>query len=137
MGGYGALKCALTLPEQYCNCGAFSSAADIVNLTQMLKTREEENQLIEFTTIFGDLDNISDDDDLFALATHASKLSKESLPRFFMTCGLSDGLLDVNRKLSSHMTDLDFDLLYKEWEGEHNWEFWDQSIKMTLEYFYR
>ncbi len=137
MGGYGALKCALTYPEQYSNCAAFSSAADIVKLTQMLMTREEDSRLIEFTGIFGDLDKISDEDDLFALASNAAKLSKDSLPRFFMTCGLSDGLLDANQRISSHMTKLGLDLLYKEWEGEHNWEFWDDSIKMAFEYFYR
>ena len=29
MGGYGALKCALTAPERYAGCGAFSSVTDI------------------------------------------------------------------------------------------------------------
>ena len=29
MGGYGALKCALTYPEQYFGCAAFSSACDM------------------------------------------------------------------------------------------------------------
>ena len=32
MGGYGALKCALTYPERYAGCGSFSGVADLERL---------------------------------------------------------------------------------------------------------
>src|SRR5699024_12010681 len=41
-----------------------------------------------------------------------------------------DTLLEDNHKLRDHLKKLGYPLEYKEWEGIHDWYFWNTSLKM-------
>lgn len=129
MGGYGALKCALSKPEQYAGCGAFSSACDLQAILDGISpTQAAEAQGISGTEL-----TLAKENDLFALAEECDKSPLK--PRIYMTCGTEDGLLPMNLKFRDFMANLDFDCTYQEWQGNHNWYFWNESLRRALAHF--
>ena len=86
MGGYGALKLALTHPTRYAAAASLSGVADVRGLGRRL----ERAELVErvFDGEFGD------GDDLFALLEAADPAT---LPRLYVACGAEeDRLLEPN-----------------------------------------
>ena len=130
MGGYGALKCALSYPRRYAGCAAFSSACDMAARISL----DSGRYIPEMKAILGENLKLSPKDDLFRLAEKASR--SEIRPRLYVTCGLDDGLLLENHRLRDHLDALGFELAYEEWEGNHTWEFWDESLRRTFRLFF-
>lgn len=65
MGGYGALKIAMTYPERFAAAGSFSGVLDIAGRMETIEPFRKE----EMEWIFGDLNSLSGSkDDLFHLA---------------------------------------------------------------------
>jgi putative tributyrin esterase len=130
MGGYGALKCALTFPERYSLCCAFSSACGMKErVTQMCSSPNcGEAQAIWGTAL-------KPENDLFVLAQRTAEHAQK--PKIFMTCGTEDDLLEENRRLRDHLQAMPYDYQYREWAGEHNWYFWNESLHLMLETYYR
>lgn len=52
-----------------------------------------------------------------------------------MSCGLSDTLLEANRRFVPKLRSLGYSVDYEEWEGGHGWDFWDESLKRALKLF--
>lgn len=132
MGGYGALKCALTYPERYAYCAAFSSACDIRLRTSLPEMDEQLTR--DAKAIFGEQIHIPEEADLHLLAEKNAKAP--ALPKLYLTCGLQDGLLPENRAIAERLQRLGYGIRYEEWEGVHNWEFWDTSILKAFRYFF-
>ena len=128
MGGYGALKCGLTFPDQYAGVGAFSSVCDV---EECLKIGLSSAELNEFRAMMGEELILPDNCNLYKLADKCTVS-----PKILMTCGKSDFLHNQNIKFKSYLQDKKMDIDYREWEGNHSWEFWDTSIKMALEFFF-
>lgn len=130
MGGYGALKAALTYPERYSGAAALSGAVDIAAYVQGKKEADDPY----WYAILGDFDKVAGGkNDLFALAERAAE--KEH-PRLFLWCGTEDHLIHANRRLRDHLAALGFDPVYKESEGDHSWRFWDLHIQDVLSFFF-
>lgn len=129
MGGYGALKCGLSRPDVFSACVGLSASADIVTL---LEKREPQNK--EFVGIFGDKLEITEKDDLFALAKSAEQLPKDSRPRVMTCCGTEDFLYDDNKKFKEFMEKSDLSYRYMEGTGVHDWVFWEKMIRPTLDF---
>ncbi len=131
MGGYGALKCALTYPERYAAAASLSGAVDIAAYVKGKK--EEENPY--WYAILGDFDKVEGGkNDLFALAKRAALA--EDKPRLFLWCGREDHLLSSNRRLKAHLDALSFAPTYYESEGDHSWTWWDKHIVDALAFFF-
>lgn len=133
MGGYGALKAALTFPEKYCGCISLSGSLDITR-------KGRSYSLDEWRGNFGfDLESAAQlegsDNDLFELARKNAKEGK-ILPKIFMWCGTEDKLMDVNREYSKLLSDLGAEHIYTESEGNHSWKWWDLHIQSALEYLF-
>ncbi len=129
MGGHGALKCALTYPEQYAACGAFSSAVDICRLF----AKPETSMLAgEFSAIYGD--SIPEEEDVFFLAEQAVR-AKKALPRLFLSCGTNDSLYENNERFYQHVSGLGYTVQGYEAPAGHEWPFWDESIQRALAFF--
>ena len=124
MGGYGALKIALRECDRFCACGALSAATDIV------RRKGKET----YTFVFGENDEVSENDDLFILAK--SKKDCENKPRIYMCVDTEDFLYDENQRFKEHLLSLGYDLTYRESHGSHNWEFWDEYIKYVLDWMF-
>lgn len=132
MGGYGALKCALTYPERYYACAAFSSACDIRSLVANEELIEQTKGIHHtFKAIFGSPACIPDESDLFQLAEkNAEKLKHLQL---YMACGRQDFLHESNVRLAESMQEKPLKRFrYEEWDGTHEWGFWDTAIQKTL-----
>lgn len=126
MGGYGALKCALTAPERYGGCASFSAVADFSGRVQQVEPEEQS----EFRAILGPSLEIPEKGDLFALVNAARE---ETLPRFFMTCGDQDEFLAANQRLSTLMADRGCRVSFEHWDDGHTWTFWDRSLARAMD----
>lgn len=131
MGGYGALKCALTYPERYAACGAFSSGCDVRGRIKSEVKRPDalaKDYEKVMKAVFGDPIDIPDTSDIFWLADHMKPASRKL--NLMMTCGRQDFLHAANVELKKKLETNDaVDLRYEEWDGIHEWGFWDVSIQ--------
>lgn len=129
MGGYGALKCALTAPQQYAGAAGFSSVADIkADLPALSRWHEDQ-------ALFPD-GVVPAEDDLFALAARfADGTQKSRKPDIFLACGQQDGLFADNQRLRSHLQAMDWPLTWYEAPGDHSWIFWNDALTRAMEHF--
>ncbi len=132
MGGYGALKCAFSFPENYAGCAAFSAVCDMQASVADRTFGSDESG--EIKAVFGEDLKVGDENDLFVLSTKANLSVLK--PRIMMTCGTKDFLYEQNLKMKAHMESLDFEYKYEEWEDDHNWRFWDISIQLAFDFFF-
>ena len=139
MGGYGAMLLALTHPERYAYCGSFSGGVDLASAMQGAK---DSNPLARqlFAPIFGDQFELPENRDLFRLAEKVSKLPAEQRPQLLCTVGKQDHepyyIYEQNQNLRALMKTLPLDYTYMEWQGGHEWEFWDRSIAAAIDRFF-
>ena len=124
MGGYGALKTAFTYPERFGGVASFSGVCDI-------EERVAQN-LTDFTTIFGPEADLTPHS-LFHLAKQADLVAQK--PKIYQWCGTEDFLYDANVKFRDFMETLSFDYTYRESEGGHSWDRWNEQIHMALKFF--
>lgn len=140
MGGYGALKSALSKPKQYGYCCAFSSAClylkeglemqRLYGHTKEFKQTYGEQTVIDFYAAFGSELEWSPKYEIMDLA---KKINHEKTkPVIYATCGTEDFLRDFNLRFKENMKMLDFDFTFEEWEGTHDWYFFNESIRKAL-----
>lgn len=116
-GGYGAFHAALTHPQLYAAAGSLSGVLDIASAYN--RPRRAELYRGAFVT-----DNIAGSDvDLLALL-RAGSAGGTLLPKLWAACGSSDHVLPQSRRFLEVAAECGVDLTYREWEGDHDWEFW-------------
>lgn len=120
MGGYGALKCALTYPERYAGCGSFSGVTD---LERLRRTPASPLHPREFDALLGPGQAVTPENDLFALAAGAN-----SLPPIYLSCGEQDSLYPMNTDFAALLDRLGADYRFDHRPGAHTWDFWDRSL---------
>lgn len=131
MGGYGALKLALSCPDQYGSCIALSGALDI--------TRKGLScNLSEWRSIFGyeiksPLDLAGSSHDVFALSEN-NRREGRSFPKLYMWCGREDSLITINREFDKHLSGLGVAHTFEESEGDHTWKWWDSHIEKAIKF---
>jgi S-formylglutathione hydrolase FrmB len=126
MGGYGAFKLALKHPDLFCAAASHSGA--LVAAEHFVAGAPE--RVREMSLIFGDNPKGGPDDlmEIIALA------DRETLPALYMDCGADDFLFDANQKMHRHLESLGIRHEYHEDQGNHNWEYWDRRIQISLEF---
>ena len=131
MGGYGALKIALSNPDKFAAAASLSGAVDIMAIANRFTQEDPEGVAREFNHIFGDLDAFTNSPhDLFSLATTCS--TSHPKPKIYLTCGTEDFLYVDNLHFKNHMETLSFDFTYEEESGNHNWDYWDFKIRSVI-----
>lgn len=128
MGGYGALKCALTKADCFSKAAIFSAAVDAHALAQMPHDDPpmRENYMLD---IFGPVEKIpGSENDLFYLAEEL----KENRPELYIWCGTEDFLYDMNIRMRDHLVRLGYDVMYTESPGGHHWKHWDREVMNAL-----
>jgi putative tributyrin esterase len=133
MGGYGALKAALTKPEQFAYAASLSGAVDIAVLFADYKEGDDEEPF-RVTDIFSDPAHLEGTDaDIFHLM---KKLKGEGrpLPKLFLSCGTEDFLYPCHLGAKEKLRDLGVDAHVEEHPGEHNWDYWDDHIRRALDW---
>lgn len=131
MGGYGAMKCALTFPETFGVCCAFSAACD---LKEILSQRKGTHFEREMAAAFGEGNPLPQTDDVFVLAERRS--GDRLTPSIYTTCGRQDSLYPMNLRLRDHLKNLGYQNAYEEWDGQHDWHFWNESLRRAMDRYF-
>ncbi len=132
MGGYGALRCTLLEPERYAGCAAFSSLTDIHAFTER---RDDPVSLRISRTLFGETRCAPESSDIFALA-RKNAADRRTLPDIYMTCGRQDSLYPQNAEFDRLLDFLGIPHDFEDWDGTHEWGFWDLSIRKAIDRFF-
>lgn len=136
MGGYGALRFGLLHPERYAAAASFSGALELSRMNRYLVDEMMALPLVE--GIWGAEGEIPQDADLLYLAGEAAKLPPAQQPRLLCTCGLQDttpgDILAHNRAFAGEMAKLPLDFSLYTWNGVHEWNFWDRSLAIFIEF---
>ena len=133
MGGYGALKCALSKPDQYGFCGAFSPP--YLFLKDYLDYQRDNGivELEDYKAIFGEDLVWKPEYEIMELVKKTE--TKVNKPVIYTTCGTEDFLHDFNVQFSERMKESKMDYTYEEWPGKHNWYFFNESLNRALKKF--
>ncbi|MCX7714974.1 MAG: esterase family protein [Clostridia bacterium] len=121
MGGYGAFKIALSKPYRFFGAASLSGAVDITRVAA------DTERMAEVQSVFGD--RLDEKNDLYYLAKTAKQL-----PHMYQCCGRDDFLYEDNTKYRDFIRKINPNYTYREGEGSHNWEFWDEYIRYVLEW---
>lgn len=124
MGGYGALRLALTYPQRFRSVASHSGA---LHFTQVPFGHDEPTEA-EFARIAGP-SPIGSPNDLFHLSRTIGKVAR---PRIWVDCGVDDHLLEANRSFHEHLLEVGYDHSYSEYPGAHDWEYWDAHVHDSL-----
>lgn len=140
MGGYGALKCALTKPEQYGYCAAFSSACLFLKegmdhqrangKTKEFNTLIGERLINDFESAFGEELQWTPEIEIMELAKRVDEGPVK--PVIYATCGTSDSLYAENIRFRDEMEKLSLSFTFEEWEGKHDWYYFNEALRRSL-----
>ncbi len=130
MGGYGAFKLGLALPERFRGVASLSGALDAAALAERIR---RENPDGDSAQLFGGKEITGSGDDLFALADKALREGKR-LPELYQWCGRQDFLYQDNLRLREYMLEAGVRLTYEEGDGDHQWKYWDTGIERVLDW---
>lgn len=128
MGGYGALKCALTYPERYAGCIALSARCSVQNKLKLIEN--DPGQIREWQAILGEDLIVRPENDLYVLLSRIQ--SPAASPRFYVACGTEDFLYSESVDMAAALRRTFAQVEYEEWPGVHDWVFWDAAIPRGL-----
>jgi S-formylglutathione hydrolase FrmB len=126
MGGYGALRAALAYPHLYVSAHSHSGA--LLHGSKLWNPGSEYDR----SDVFGP-DPRGTDHDLLKLAAECRK-REVSLPELLIDCGTGDFLLNDNREFHAKLDAMRIPHTYREFPGEHNWDYWDLHIRDAIDF---
>jgi putative tributyrin esterase len=123
MGGYGAIKMALSHPEMFAFAGGLSSAVDVPSRPFSIK---RISQWRYHRSIFGPWGSAERRNrDPFVLARSADPART---PYLFLTCGDREGLLPANRNFAVLLDQRHFRFEFHVVRGGHDWNQWNAQL---------
>ena len=115
MGGYGAIRLGLKYPDRYASIYAHSSAFHIADAMNDVDP-----------ALLSDVDDAS-------VYRHADAIAnRDQRPVIAFDCGVDDRLLEHNRRFHEHLQSLNVDHAYAEFDGGHDWDYWDLHVREAL-----
>jgi S-formylglutathione hydrolase len=128
MGGFAAVKLALSRPELFVFAGAISPAIDVPSRRFSLRRTE---QSLRFRTIFGlDQSPSRKASDPFVLIRSADPATT---PYLFLTAGEQEPLLEPNRRFVTRLQGRHFSYEFHTKPGGHDWTEWNTQIPACFE----
>lgn len=119
MGGFGAFNIGIGYSEKFT---AISAHSAITQFEEMALFVEEPLQSYKLQT---SKNNVVD----------RIKKHKDNLPKLRFDCGKDDILISGNRLLHQQLTDLKIPHRYEEFDGGHEWSYWQQHIEKSFRFF--
>ncbi|MBX3254418.1 MAG: hypothetical protein KF862_09780 [Chitinophagaceae bacterium] len=120
MGGFGALRIGAKYHQRFKGMAGHSS---ITELSQMPLFVEES------------LDGYSQPVKADESVLDTILKYRTQLPPFRFDCGSSDLLINENRLLHRQMEAHNIPHIYEEFEGGHEWPYWEKHVEDTLRFF--
>jgi S-formylglutathione hydrolase FrmB len=132
MGGYGALRLGLALPQRFAAVASFSGALDYVRRLRDAGKQGARINKLEWDAIAGaGADAEGTDSDLEFLAARVASGSGPK-PEIYLSCGTEDDLLGDSRAFHRHLERTGYGHHYEEGPGAHEWAYWDQQIERAI-----
>ncbi|MGC2621054.1 MAG: alpha/beta hydrolase-fold protein [Acidobacteriaceae bacterium] len=123
MGGYGAVKLALTHPELFAFAGAISAALDVPTRPFSM---HRIPQWERFRSIFGAIGSATErSGDPYLLEQAADPAQT---PYLYLGAGEQEALLDANRKFVAGLAKRGFRYEFHTAPGGHDWNQWNAQI---------
>ena len=123
MGGFAAIKLALSRPELFVFVGAISPSIDILHRRFSIRRTGEWWRI---RTIFGPSGSKSRQSrDPFLLVQSANPAVT---PYIYLTAGEQEPLLFPNRRFAAHLRERNFAYEFRTKPGGHDWGEWDSQI---------
>ncbi|MEP6903317.1 MAG: alpha/beta hydrolase family protein [Actinomycetota bacterium] len=135
MGGYGAFKFAFRRPEMFCFAASMSGAFHAAGIFD-----DESNQAwIELfpsiPQIFGNnQEMVRQRNDLFQIVEKFPSKQIKNLPYFYFDCGAEDSFLPVNQRFAELLTHRKIPHQFIKTPGGHDWDYWNNRIKVLLSF---
>ena len=129
MGGYGAIKFALTQSHRFSKAAMLSAAFDVSMIGQY--------KWYDFTpeAIVGDMQHIAGTSfDPYYLVEQAIDKGKR-LPQLYITCGTEDELYQGNIDFVNYLDEKGIPYQFKKAPGNHDYAFWDKAIEDVIDRF--
>ncbi len=142
MGGFGAFKLALNLPEKFSKAASLSGALDMIDRIKRREQAIKEGQSTledvdvfyqyEMSNIFGSYKDMKESsNNLFEVILKQLKAGKK-MPDLFQCCGTDDFLYGGNIAFRDFALNHHLNLEYTEGLGTHTWDYWDKMIQKVL-----
>ena len=128
MGGYGAVKMALSHPDMFAFAGGLSSAVDVPSRPFSIRRAQQYRQ---HSLIFGPWSSEARRSrDPFVLAR---SVDPTKVPFMFLTCGDGEGLLAPNRQFAALLAQRHFAYEFHTVPGAHDWNQWNQRLSQVFQ----
>lgn len=125
MGGHGALYLSFKHQEVFGAAGSMSGGVDFRPFSEKWDIKKRLGSITEFPENWNK-----------NTVTNMLELVKDNNLKLIIDCGVDDFFIDVNRELHQKMLDLKINHDYIERPGKHNIEYWENSLKFQLLFFY-
>lgn len=125
MGGHGALYLAIRHKDFFGAAGSMSGGVDFRPFPDNWEIKK----------YLGDYATHKDNWDKNTVINLVDQLQNNDLKIIF-DCGVDDFFLQVNRNLHQKLADKKIAHDYTERPGEHNWDYWNNSVKYQLLFFH-
>ena len=139
MGAAGSAKIALAYPEVFSEVLCMSGAPEDFNAKQKkisLSWFGKDDEVYQANPKRDNKKLIGTKEDAYYQAVRNVKEGKP-LPKFFMTIGSNDFLLERARDFQGYLTELGSDVRYEEIPGYgHEWDFWELKVRDALYTFF-
>lgn len=143
MGGFGALRCGLSRPDLYGMCGAFSSPCLFLKEGMEYQRENSSNPefiarygkktIEDFVLAFGESLEWNPEDEILELIKQQKK--EPNQPRVFMACGTEDMFHEDHLRFKKEVECIGYSLVYEEWEGNHDFVFFNEALKRAIKHF--
>lgn len=120
MGGFGALRLGIKYANKF---KAISAHSSITDLKQMNLFVEEA------------LENYLQEDETENSVWEIVRKHSKRLPRIRFDCGKADELIEANQNLHEQFKTASIPHKYEEFEGGHEWPYWQKQVKKSLLFF--
>ncbi len=125
MGGHGALYLSIRNTNLFQNAGSMSGGVDLRTSTKKY----------DIALRIGDMDTHQDEWDNRSVVNLVTNLKNKDL-NLIIDCGVSDIFYQINAGLHRRLLSLGIDHDYIERPGQHNWDYWTNSIQYQFLYFH-
>ncbi len=123
MGGFGAVKIALSHPELFAFAGSLSAAIDVPSRPFSIKRIQQYRAHRTIFGPWGSLQRQSRDPFVIARSMKAS-----AAPYLFLVCGNQEGLLPANRAFAALLKARSIPFEFHVAPGAHNWSQWNAQV---------
>jgi putative tributyrin esterase len=123
MGGFGAIKIALSHPDLFAFAGALSPAIDVPRRRFSIRRIQQSQALNSIFGTWGSATRRGDDPFLIARSVNPAEA-----PYLFLTCGDAESLLPPNREFAAILEQQHLQHEFHVAAGGHDWNQWNAQL---------